>query len=314
VARISIVTPTLNQAATLRETIESVLTQDHPDLEYWVFDAGSSDGTQAILREYEHDSRFHWCSEPDQGQSDAVNKGLARATGDIFNWLNSDDYLVPGALKKVARAFQASPQPDIVSGLTGEFRHPGPEVYNYIRLQVRSSPEETITVGVFCQPSTFWRTDIFRALGGLETSLHFTMDWHLWVKYLARYGQDKILLLPDPLAHYRHHARAKTSKDSGKFYGDVDRVFHDLNAAVHAPPEFLDEQVRSTLPLAFVLSPGFDRGLYLGRYAERMVRIYRKKDPALAKKWLRRAFRHKPGLTWWRVKMALRLGLGPSRD
>ena len=305
--RISIVTPTLNQATTLRETIESVLRQDYPDLEYWVFDGGSTDGTQAILQEYERDPRFHWSSEPDRGQSDAVNKGLARATGEVFNWINSDDYLAPGALRKVARAFEENPRVEIVSGLTGEFRDRHPEVCNYIRLQIRSSPEETITVGVFCQPSTFWRTDIFRALGGLETSLHFTMDWHLWVKYLARYGQDKVLLLPDPLAHFRHHAEAKTSKDSEKFYRDVERVYHDLNTAVQAPPEFLDDQLRSTSPLSFVLSPEFDRELYLGRYAERRVRVYRKKDLTQARKWIHRAFHYKPGVTWWRMKMALRL-------
>ena len=305
--RISIVTPTLNQAATLQETIESVLGQDYPDLEYWVFDGGSTDGTLAILKKYEQNPRFHWRSEPDLGQSDAVNKGLARATGEIFNWINSDDYLAPGALTKVAGTFQKNPRLEIVSGLTGEFRDRHPEVYNHLRLQIRSSPEETITVGVFCQPSTFWRTDIFRALGGLETSLHFTMDWHLWVKYLARHGQDKVLLLPDLLAHYRHHAEAKTSKDSEKFYRDAERVYHDLNAAVNAPPEFLNDQPRSNPQISFVLSPDFDRDLYLGRYAERMVRIHRKKDPALARKWVHRAFHHKPGVTWWRVKMALRL-------
>lgn len=91
--RISLVTPTFRQAATLRETIESVLGQDHRDLEYWVIDAGSQDGTVEMLREYERDARFHWISEPDKGQSDAINKGLARCTGEIFNWINSDDYL-----------------------------------------------------------------------------------------------------------------------------------------------------------------------------------------------------------------------------
>ena len=164
-------------------------------------------------------------------------------------------------------------------------------------------------MGVFCQPSTFWRTDIFRALGGLETSLHFTMDWHLWVKYLARYGQQNILLLPDVLAYYRHHAEAKTSKDSDKFYRDADRVFHYLNAAVGAPPEFLNDQARQTPPVSFDLAPGFDRDLYLGCYAERMVRTHRKKNRALAREWIRRAFHYKPGVTWWRVKMALRLAL-----
>jgi len=306
--RFTLVTPTLNQAGTIRQTIESVLGQDYPDIEYWVFDAGSSDGTQAILKSYESDPRFHWRSEADKGQSDAINKGLALATGDVFNWINSDDYLAPGAVRKVAEAFRKNPQWDIISGVTGEFRDPDPQAYNYIRLQMRSSAEETITVGVFCQPSTFWRTEIFRALGGLDASLHFGMDWCLWVKYLARYGQEKVLLLPETLAYYRHHAEAKTSKSSGRFYEDTDRIFHFLNAAVDAPQEFLNERAAQTAPMSFVLSPDFDRSLYLGRYAERMVRTYRKKDPALAREWLYRAFRYKPGVTWWRVKMAVRFG------
>jgi glycosyltransferase involved in cell wall biosynthesis len=260
-----------------------------------------------ILRSYETDPRFHWVSEPDRGQSDAINKGLALATGDLFNWINSDDYLAPGALNKVAEAFRKNPQQDIISGLTREFRHPDSNIYHSVRLQIRSSPEETITVGIFCQPSTFWRTEIFRALGGLDTSLHFVMDWYLWVQYLARYGQDKVLLLPDPLAYYRHHAEAKTSKDSAKFYHDADRIFHYLNVAVHAPPEFLNDQAAQTSPMSFVLSPDFDRNLYLGCYAERMVRTFRKKNPVLAREWVHRAFHYKPGLTWWRAKMSLRL-------
>ncbi len=119
-SRISLVTPTYQQAATLRETIESVLKQDYRDLELWVMDAGSKDGTVEMLREYEHDPRFHWVSEPDKGQSDAINKGLARCTGEIFNWINSDDYLEPGALSRVAEQFEKNPKADIVSGLTAE--------------------------------------------------------------------------------------------------------------------------------------------------------------------------------------------------
>src|SRR3984957_14153738 len=153
--RFSLVTPTYQQAATLRETIESVLRQDHRDLEYWVIDAGSRDGTVELLREYEADPRFHWVSEPDQGQSDAINKGLARCTGEIFNWINSDDYLEPGALSRVADAFAKNPRADIISGATAEFRDPSPRAFNRIHLQLRATAEASITVGVFCQPSTF---------------------------------------------------------------------------------------------------------------------------------------------------------------
>lgn len=308
--RISIVTPTYQQASTIRETIESVLAQDHANLDYRVLDGGSTDGTVEILRSYENDPRFHWVSEPDKGQSDAINKGLARCTGEIFNWINSDDYLEPGALRKVAEAFGKSPGLDIVSGRTAEFRGDPPEIFNRIQLQLRATAEQSIPVGVFCQPSTFWRTEIVRALGGVETSLHYVMDWNLWVRYLALYGQENVRLIDDLLAHYRHHAAAKTSTGSDQFYDEAKMVFHNLHLSLHAPEAFLLPEVE-TAPHwkrhRFELSHEFDRDRYLGSYAERMVRTHRRKDPALAKAWLGRTWGYKPGVTWWRLKMWLRL-------
>lgn len=309
-SKISIITPTYNQASTIRETIESVLRQDYADIEYWVLDAGSRDGTVEILRGYEQDSRFHWLSEPDKGQSDAINKGLARCTGEIFNWINSDDYLEPGALRCVAEAFQKNRGLDIVSGWTEEFRGNPPEIFNRIQLQLRATAEESIPVGVFCQPSTFWRTDIVRSLGGVDSSLHCVMDWNLWVRYLARYGQDKVLRVDRLLAHYRQHAGAKTSVISDKFYEEAKTIFHNLHLSLHAPEPFLAPEVE-TSPVwrrkDFQFGSGFDRGRYLGSYAERMVRIHRKKNPALARMWLGRTWAFKPWVTFWRIKMALRL-------
>jgi glycosyltransferase involved in cell wall biosynthesis len=305
-----LVTPTYQQSGTLRETIESVLRQDHRDLEYWVMDAGSRDGTVDLLRSYEGDPRFHWISEPDHGQSDAINKALARCTGEIFNWINSDDYLEPGALARVAEAFEKNPRADIVSGTTAEFRDPSPQAFNRIRLQLRSSAEATITVGVFCQPSTFWRTEIVRGLGGVDASLHYVMDWDLWVRYLARHGQRKVVRIDDLLAHFRHHAAAKTATQSGGFYDEADTVFHNLHLSLDAPDWFLlpEAEMRpGWKPRAFVFGPSFDRGRYLGCYAERMVRTWRSRDRARAKLWLGRTWVRKPWITPWRLKMALRL-------
>jgi glycosyltransferase involved in cell wall biosynthesis len=307
--RISMVTPTFQQAATIRETIESVLGQDHRDLEYWVLDAGSRDGTVDILRKYESDPRFHWISGPDRGQSDAINKGLAKCTGDIFNWLNSDDYLEPGALARVSRAFEQNPRAQIVSGTTAEFRDPSREEFNRIRLQLRTSAEASITVGVVCQPSTFWRTEIVRAIG-VDTSLHYVMDWDLWVRYLARHDQENVVCIDDLLAHYRHHADAKTATASSGFYDEAKTVFHNLHLSIDAPEWFLlsEAETRSGWRRREVeLGPAFDRSLYLGCYAERMVRTYREKDPAQAKLWLDRTWIRKPWITPWRIKMALRL-------
>jgi glycosyltransferase involved in cell wall biosynthesis len=314
VPRISIVTPTYQQASTIRETIESVLGQDHADLEYWVLDAGSTDGTVEILRSYEHDARFHWISEPDQGQSDAINKGLARCTGEIFNWINSDDYLEPGALRRVAETFEKFPRAEIVSGWTAEFRDkfPAEEWFNKIQLQLRETTEQSIPVGVFCQPSTFWRTEIVRALGGIDRSLHYVMDWNLWVRYLARYGQQNVVRMDDLLAHFRHHAAAKTSTGSAGFYDEAKTVFQNLHLTLDAPAPFLLPEAEASSGWdrkPFEIGSEFDRERYLGAFADRMVRTHRRKEPALAKEWLRRAWAYKPGMTWWRLKMALRLAL-----
>ena len=114
---VSIITPSLNQGRFIRQTITSVLTQDYPNIEYWVVDGGSTDETVAILREYDHDPRFHWISEPDDGQSDAINKGLAHCHGELFSWLNADNVLMPGALQRIAAAYHAATAPTIVYGL-----------------------------------------------------------------------------------------------------------------------------------------------------------------------------------------------------
>jgi glycosyltransferase involved in cell wall biosynthesis len=308
--RISLVTPTYQQVATIRQTIESVLRQADVDLEYWVIDAGSRDGTVELLRSYESDPRFHWISEPDRGQSDAINKGLARCTGDVFNWINSDDYLEPGALVRVAQAFQQNPRAEIVSGTTAEFRDPDPREFNRVRLQVRATAEASIVVGVYCQPSTFWRTSVVRELGGVDTVLHYVMDWDLWVRYLARHGQRHVVLIDDLLAHYRHHAAAKTSTGSAKFYDEAKTVFQNLHLSLDAPEVFLLPEAElhaGWRPRPFALGPEFDRGRYLGCYAERMVRTHRRHDPAQARAWLWRTWMRKPWVTPWRVKMALRL-------
>src|SRR5690606_33372967 len=113
--RITIVTPNFNGAATLRATIESVLGQSYPNLEYIVMDGGSTDGSVGIIREYA-DRLAHWTSERDRGQSDALNRAFARATGELWTFVNSDDRLAPGALRALADAWLKNGRPDVIHG------------------------------------------------------------------------------------------------------------------------------------------------------------------------------------------------------
>ena len=204
--RISIVTVCLNQADTLEEAMRSVLDQPmgHHELEYIVVDGGSTDGTAGILRR-QADRLAWWVSEPDRGQSHALNKGLARATGDVVGWLNADDRLCPGALARVADAFSAGD----CQVVCGACRYLYPD-----RLPVIQgvTPRDLRLLDVYDpihQPSCFWRRDWHERVGGLREDLHYGMDWDLWLR-LERAGA-RFRILPDLLSEYRMTGVNKTS-------------------------------------------------------------------------------------------------------
>ena len=205
--RVSIVTPSFNMARFLGETMESVLAEDYAYIEYIVMDGGSTDGTVELLRDFErrYPGRFTWISERDGGQSDAVNKGFLRATGDIFTFLNSDDTYLPGAVRAAVEAFQAHPEAAVVYGdawYTDDQnaiikRYPV-DPYDYERLG---------SLCHICQPAAFLRSDVFREVGMLDTNLHLTLDYDLWLKISARYPLWKI---DRPMANSRMWADNKT--------------------------------------------------------------------------------------------------------
>ena len=185
---ISIVTPSYNQAQYLRETIESVLSQEGRgldfELEYVVVDGGSTDGSAEIIREYKNDLHW-WCSEPDGGQSHAINKGFEQTGGDILCWLNSDDVYPIGVLQHVASVFQSDSQPDIVVGqrlILNQAGEPvGTEHYHFQDFHL-----DMLVFSLYPpQEACFWNARVHADAGRLREDLHYSMDFD-WFLRLSR--------------------------------------------------------------------------------------------------------------------------------
>jgi glycosyltransferase involved in cell wall biosynthesis len=203
---ISLVTPSLNQGKFIRATIESVLSQEYPNLDYRVQDGGSTDGTLAVLRELE--SRVPFVSERDRGQADAINRGLSRANGDVLGYLNSDDILLPGALAAVGEVFAANPDLLFLWGRASYLDEAGNAVSPYlVRLD---APERLADACFIAQPAAFFRRQVWDEIGPFDESLHHTMDYDYWLRLAERYPRSKMSFLDRELAGCRMHANAKT--------------------------------------------------------------------------------------------------------
>jgi glycosyltransferase involved in cell wall biosynthesis len=211
---ITLVTPSYNQAAFLEQTLRSVIDQRYPALEYIVIDGGSSDGSVDILKAFA-DHLAYWVSEPDEGQADAINKGFARASGDILGWLNSDDILLPGTLQAVADLFTEYPEIVWVTSWGANIGEQGE------RLAVRRSPGALRSLiargwyhgrmlGFIRQESTFWRRELWQRVGGsVNTQLHYGMDYELW----RRFAQHADLVTAQTVfGAYRVHPAQKTAR------------------------------------------------------------------------------------------------------
>ena len=203
---ISLVTPSLNQGKFIRATIESVLSQGYPNLDYRVQDGGSTDGTLAVLREYE--PRVPFASEKDRGQADAINRGLSKATGEVLGYLNSDDVLLPGALAAVGEAFASDPELMFVWGRAAYLDAAGSTLSPYL---VRPDAIERLADACFiAQPAAFFRRKVRDEIGPFDEALHHTMDYDYWLRIAARYPGSKMRFLDRELAGCRMHADAKT--------------------------------------------------------------------------------------------------------
>jgi glycosyltransferase involved in cell wall biosynthesis len=199
--------------------MRSVLAQDYPQIEYIVVDGGSTDGSIDIIERYA-DQLAWWISEPDSGQTEAINKGLSRATGDIFAWLNSDDTYEPGAVSDAAALLQLNPDVGMVYGDANFIDAEGKVIGQFNAQQTSLSRLQR--GGVYIpQQSAFWRADLWRQVGPLDTSFFFAMDYDLWVR-LARVS--KISYTPQLWANFRLHGDAKTISADERCWPEMLRV------------------------------------------------------------------------------------------
>jgi len=225
--RISIVTPSFNQGRFIEETIRSILLQGYPALEYMVIDGGSTDESVAIIRKYEP-WLTHWVSEKDRGQSEAINKGMKMATGDIVAWLNSDDVYVPGALHQVAAAYTRNPAAVLWVGTTRAIDLEYREVY---RLAPRWGTQRELAdwgaAAIVPQPSAFYGAAAFRRAGGVNEVLYYAMDVDLVVRLAALGGCE---IIDAMLANFRVYPEAKTSQDYTGPLAEI--IAADVNAGL----------------------------------------------------------------------------------
>ena len=215
---VSIVTPSFNQAAFLEDAIRSVLAQDYPALEYLVVDGGSRDGSVEIIRSYAGRLAW-WISEPDEGQAAAINKGLARARGEVVAWLNSDDLYLPGAVSQAVAELQAAPDAGLVFGDAVTIDDKGRPL-NQLRFGDWGLPE-LMSFRIICQPAVFMRRSALEQAGQLDPSYHFMLDHHLWLR-IAR--NTPVRHVPALWAAARHHAGAKNVAQAPGFGRDAYRI------------------------------------------------------------------------------------------
>lgn len=218
---VSIVTPSYNQARFLEETMRSVLEQDYPNIEYIVIDGGSTDGSQEIIHRYA--SRLaYWQSQKDQGQTDAINQGFARAGGEILAWLNSDDFLYPGAVSAAVRHLQEHPEYGMVYGDCDWVNAQGRVIGSFPAAQTDLKKLRRGYVHI-PQQAAFFRADLWRKVGPLDESFFFAMDYDLWTRLASL---APLLYVQELWAAFRLHEGAKSIAADDRCWPEMLRVHY----------------------------------------------------------------------------------------
>ncbi|MEO7142857.1 MAG: glycosyltransferase family 2 protein [Bryobacteraceae bacterium] len=227
---VTIVTPSFNQGRFIRATIESVLSQDYPRIEYIVMDGGSTDETASVVNGFK--GRLQWISEKDRGQSHAINKGFAMANGQIVSWLNSDDIILPGSVSHAVRTLQKNPEAGAVYGegyqidIDGNVksRFPPTVPFNLWKLVYLSD--------YILQQTVYFRKQALEAVGYLDESLHWGMDWDILIRLGKRFPLEYI---PEYMGCLREYEAAKTFSGGGKRFQELARIMRQHGGRRYPP-------------------------------------------------------------------------------
>ncbi len=230
---VTIVTPSLNQGRFIRATIESVLSQDYPHLEYIVMDGGSTDSTAAIATAF--GSRLKWITEPDRGQSNAINKGFRMAKGEIVSWLNSDDVILPGAVSHAVEAFKARPETGAVYGEGYQIDESGAIVRRFPYTEPFNLWKLVYLSDYVLQQTAYFRKSAVEAVGYLDEDLHYGLDWDLLIRLGLRFGLEYI---PEYMGSLRVYPEAKTSMGGPARIRELGRILRK-HTGMRFPPGYI---------------------------------------------------------------------------
>ena len=268
--KITVITPSYNQEQFIEETIRSVLLQNYPNLEYIIIDGGSTDKSIEIIRKYGKYLTY-WVSEKDRGQSHAINKGFAKSSGDILCWINSDDLLKPGALEFVARSFANISIPAWLIGSSELVDSMG----KLINLRI---PENVTLEGVlmwnenwFAQQSTFWTRPMWNAVSQIDESLHYVMDFALWLKM---FGVAEPLLTKELLSSYRYQEDAKCLTQPSKVLEEVQATLWQYLKQAPKNPKFRLSLLQAIGKLTLTQRLNFLRGTTLFKKTKEIYKTF----------------------------------------